>query len=152
MKVLNFVICQWNCHGCKTMTLTFIQVKNPSNHLLVFKTSWSRLQGMPWICLQHVSNFEDVLDHKNFLRWRRLEGVLKTYLEDVLKICLEDVSKKWLEDVLKASWRQRKWLLGTSICNHSLLTNLNQYLTNLYLANFYFTNLRRIQNALTRTK
>ena len=77
---------------------------------------------------------------KKLFRYRGLEDVLKTCLEDVLKTCLEDV--------FKTSWRQTKCLLGISVSNHSLLTNLNQYLTNLYFTNLYFTNLRRIQNEL----
>ena len=82
-----------------------------------------------------------------------LEGVLKTCLEDVLKTCLEDVLKACLEDVLKTPWRQTKCLLGISAFNHGLPANLNQYLTNLiYLINLYFTNVRRIRNALIRTQ
>ena len=41
---------------------------------------------------------------------------------------------------------------GISVSNHGLLTNLSQYLTNLYLTNPYFMNLRRIKNALIRTE
>ena len=49
--------------------------------------------------------------------------------------CMEDVLKTCLEDVSKTSWRQSKCLLGTSVSNHGLLTNLNQYLTNLCFTN-----------------
>ena len=56
---------------------------------------------------------------KNLLRWRRLQGVLKTCLEDVLKTCFEDALKTCLEDVFKTSWRQRKGLLGISLSNKS---------------------------------
>ena len=65
---------------------------------------------------------------------------------------LQDVLKTCLEDVLKTSWRGTKCLLGISVFNHGPPANLNQYLTNLYLINIYFTNLRRIQNVLVRTQ
>ena len=73
----------------------------PSKHLLVFKTSWRRLEDMSWRRLQHVFSVtifrlprrledisQDVLIQKIVTlktSWRRLEEVLKTCLEDVLE-------------------------------------------------------------------
>ena len=42
--------------------------------------------------------------------------------------------------------------MGISVSNQGLLTNLDQYLANLYLTDLYLMNLRRIQNALIRTQ
>ena len=77
------------------------------NYFLFSKTSWRRLED------------------EKLLRWRRLQGDLKTGLEDVfktclenvLKTCLEDVLKKCLEDVFRTSWRQTKCLSGISVSN-----------------------------------
>ena len=85
----------------------------PSKHLLVFKTSWRRLQEMSWRRLQHVFSV-------TILRLsRRLEDVLKTpwrhlarRLEDVLKICLGDILKKYLEDTMETNK-----ILGISVSN-----------------------------------
>ena len=64
-------------------------------------------------------------------------------LEDVLKTCLEDVLKTYLKDVLKTCLDTYWGCL--------YLTNLNVYLTNLYLTNnLHLTILRQIQNALSR--
>ena len=95
----------------------------PSKHLLVFKTSWRRLQEMSWRRLQHVfsvtilrlsrrledvfktscktswSRLQDVLEDDKLLRWRRLQDVLKTCLEEVLKTYLEEISSRRLQDV-----------------------------------------------------
>ena len=60
-------------------------------------------------------------------------------LQDVLKRCLQDMS--W-RDILKTSWKQTKFFLGISVSNYSLLTNLNKYLTNLYLANLHVSTCR----------
>ena len=60
-------------------------------------------------------------------------------LQDVLKRCLQDMS--W-RDVLKTSWRQTKFLLGISVSNYGLLTNLNKHLTNLYFANLHVSTFR----------
>ena len=93
---------------------------DPSQHLLVLKTSSRHLQDMSWRRLQHVFNvtilflprrLQDVLEDEKLLRSRGLEDVLKTCLEDVLKTFLEDTLKTCLEDVLKTyfhdimSWR-----------------------------------------------
>ena len=61
--------------------------------------------GTSWRCIQ------DVLEHEQFLRWSRLQDVLKTSLEDVLKTCHEDV--------FKTSRRFTKCLLGVSAPNKS---------------------------------
>ena len=124
----------------------------PSKHLLVFKTSSTRLQRNNFTSSKTSwRRLEDVLEDEKLLRWRRLEDVLKTCLEDVLKTCLEDVLKTYLEDVLKTSWRRLEpkqnfywWYL--------YLTNQNVYLTNLCFKNLYLTNLWRIQNASLRTR
>ena len=153
-------------------SLTRLQRNNFSSS----KTSWERLEDVLQIRLEDVLKAswrhlarrpEDVLKDKKLLclrtswtdvlqtLWRH---ALKTSWRHVLKTCLEDmfwrhVLKTCLEDVLRTSWRQTKCLLGISVSNHGLLTNLiNQYLTNLYLTNLYFTHLRRIQNALIRTQ
>ena len=95
------------------------------NNFSSSKTSWRRLANTSW---RHLARrLEDVLEDKKLLRWRRLEDVLKTCLEDVLEI--------------------NKMFTRISVLIHGLLRNLNQYLTNLY-----FTNQRRIQNALIRTQ
>ena len=93
---------------------------------------------MSWRRLQHV--FSVTILHLP----RRLEDVLKPswktkncYAEDVLKI-------SW-RHTLKASWRHYGDKQNT-YWGYLYLTNLNMYLTNLYL-----TILRRIQNALSRT-
>ena len=96
----------WVClkRSCSKHLLVFIQL--PSKHLLVFKTSWRRLQDMSRRRLQHVFSvtilrlprrFQDL--SQELLRWRHLQHVLKTCLEDVF---LEDMSWRRLEDI---SWR-----------------------------------------------
>ena len=123
----------------------------PRKHLLVLKTSWKRLQDMSWRRLEHV--FSVTI----FRLPRLLEDVLQRHLENVFKMssrrlarCLQNVLEdekllRWrcLEDVLETN----KMFTRISVLIHGLLRNLNQYLTNLY-----FTNLRRIQNALIRTQ
>ena len=54
----------------------------PSKYLLVFKTSWRRLQhifSVKSFCLPR--QLEDALGDKKLLRWRYLDDVLKTRLE-----------------------------------------------------------------------
>ena len=135
----------------------------PSKHLLVLKTSSTRLQR---------NNFTSSKTSWRRLAktfWRRLEDllqdVLKTswktkncYAEDVLKTSWRHVLKTSWRHVLKMSWRH---VLKTSWRHYGdkqntywgylYLTNLNVYLTNLYFTNLYLTILRRIQNALIRT-
>ena len=118
----------------------------------VFKTSSTRLQHNNFLSMKTSSR------RLAKISWSRLENVLKTCLKvilktclkDVLKTCLKDVMKTSLEDVLKTSWKQAKCSMEIFISNHGLLTNLNQYLTNLSLTNLYFMNLRWIQNTLIR--
>ena len=96
------------------------QMLLPSKHLLVLKTSSTRLQRNNFTSSKTFwRRLEDVLEDEKLLRWRRLENVLKTCLEDVLKTCLEDALKTCLEDVLKILWRQAKYLLGISVSNKS---------------------------------
>ena len=120
----------------RAVYLKFFSAKNiPSKYLLVFRTSWRRLQhvfSVTILCLprrledvlqkrledvlktywRHLARrLEEVLEDETLLRWRRLEDVLKTYLEDVLKTCLEDA--------LKALWKETKYLLGISVSNKS---------------------------------
>ena len=80
----------------------------PSKHLLVSKTSSTRLQRnnftsskTSWRPFQDLS--QDVLEDEKLLRWSRLQDVFKTYLEDVFK----------------TSRRQIKFLLVISISNKS---------------------------------
>ena len=81
--------------------------KYPGKHLLVLKTSSTRLQR---------NNFTSCKTS-----WRRLGRrktvTLKTSWRHVLKTYLEGVLKTCTEDVLKTLWRQTKHLLGTSISN-----------------------------------
>ena len=156
----------------KTIFVLRWWLHDPSKHLLVFKTSWRRLEDMSWRRLQHV--FSVTI----FRLPRRLEDILQIRLEDVLKTSRKTSWKSkncYAEDVLKTSWRhvlKTSWrhVLKTS-WRHILktssrrlggkqnfywwylyLTNLNVYLTNLCFTNLYLTNLRRIQNALLRTQ
>ena len=66
-----------------------------SKHLLVFKTSWRRLQVMSWRRLQHI--FSVTISHLS----RRLEDVLKTFPRPLARR-LEDV----LEDEKLLCWRR----------------------------------------------
>ena len=137
-----------------------------SKHLLVLKTSWRRLQHVFSIrilrlprCLEDVfktsrkvlktssSRLQDVLENEKFLRWRRLQDVLKKCLEDVLKTYLEDVLKTNLEDVCKTSRRQTKVLLVISVSNKCKCVS-NKY----FFHKLYLRNLRRIQNESLRTQ
>ena len=102
--------------------------------ILTLRTSSKRLQDMSQRHLEDMS-------------WRSLEDMSWRRLEDMSWRRLEDMSWRY---VLKTSWRQTKCLPGIFASDHGLLTNLNQYLTNLYLIKLYFTNLRRIQNASIR--
>ena len=85
--------------------------------MLVFKTSWRRLQDMSWRSLQHMSwrclqhIFSLTIFHLSHdMSWRHLEDVFKTShktfrrrLEDVLKMSLE-TKNCYAEDVLKTFW------------------------------------------------
>ena len=99
-----------------------------------------------------------VMDHKfmwpqkglnskptNFRLPRRPEDVLQIRLENVFKMSCE-MSWRRLEDIFEIN----KMFTKISVLIHGLLRNLNQYLTNLYLKNLCFTNLRRILNALIK--
>ena len=124
----------------------------PSKHLLVFKTSWRRLQGMSWSCLHYVfiitifclpRRFEDVLQGplEVFLKtswrrlWRRKTVTLKTSWRYFLK-----TSSRRFGDKQNVYWR------------YLYLTNLNLYLTNPYLTNLYLRILWKTQNALIKTR
>ena len=97
--------------------------RRPQDYFSSSKTSWRRLANTSW------RRHGDVLEEEKFLRWRRLE----------------DMSWRRLENILEMT----KYLLGISVSNHGLLTNLNQYLTNpANLTNLYFTNLKWIENIL----
>ena len=130
-KVLYWVILYWHyikqntltvpCEEFKIVSFTSSQMKNinllllsrrfpvkliPSKHLLIFKTSWRRLQYVFSVIIFRLPRcLEDVLQ-------RRLEDisrdVLKTswktkncYAEDVFKTILQDILKTCVEDVLK---------------------------------------------------
>ena len=122
-----------------------------SKHFLVLKTSSRHVVKTSWTRLQRNNFLSSKTSCKYFLKtsWRRLarclQDILKTSsrrLQDVLE---DEKLLRWrrLEDVLEIN----KMFTRISVLIHGLLRNLNQYLTNLY-----FTNLRRIQNALIRTQ
>ena len=118
-----------------------------SKHLLIFKTSSSRLQDMSWRRLQHVFNviifrlprrLAEISQAVLKTSWRRLErqkivmlktfqdilntclkDVLNTCLQHVLKIFIEDVLKTCLEDVFRGSCRETKALLGMFVSKKS---------------------------------
>ena len=126
-------------------TLSHIKCrKHPSKHLLVFKTSSTRLQR---------NNFTS-----SKTSWRRLDDVFKTSP----KTSSRRLGRRKIvnaEDVFKTSWRHI--LRTSSRCLggkqnfywwYLYLTNLNVYLTNLRFTNLYLKNLRRIQNASLRTQ
>ena len=138
----------------------------PSKHLLVFKTSWRRLQDMSWRRLQHVFSvtifrlsrrledvlrrrLEDVFKTSRKTSWRHLQDAFKTswktkncYAEDVFKMSWRHVLKTSWRHVLKTSWRH---ILKTSSRRLGGKQNFSWwylYLTNLnvYLTNLCFTN------------
>ena len=117
-----------------------------SQDLLVFKTSWRRLHHVFSVtifrlprCLQDVLQIclEDLW--KTYLKtsWRRLRR-RKIFTLITSWRSLEDMSWKRPEDV---SETKKESLLEISVSNHGLLTNLENYVTNLYLANLFLTNL-----------
>ena len=93
---------------------------------------WSsrRLQDMSWKRLQRV--FSVTIFRLSRRRLANTSWNIKScYTEDILKTSLKNVLKICLQGVLKTSWRQTKCLLGISVYNQGLLTNLNQYLASL---------------------
>ena len=114
--------------------------KYPGKHLLVLKTSSTRLQR---------NNFTSCKTS-----WRRL-GRRKTV---TLKTSWRHISKTSWRHFLKTSWRHVLKTSGrhygdkqNTYWGYLYLTNLNLYLTNLYLTNLHLTILRRIPNALSTT-
>ena len=98
---------------------------NPSKHLLVFKTSWRRLQDMSRRRLQHVFSltilrlprrFEDVLktSWRSLAKtsWRRFQDLSQDFLKTSWRR-LEDISWRCLQDVSEAN----KFLLVISVSN-----------------------------------
>ena len=98
----------------------------------VGKTAWLERSQQTFVGL------EDVLKTS----WRH---VLKTSWKHVLETSWRHVLKMSWRHILKTSWRHYGDKQNT-YWGYLYLTNLNVYLTNLYL-----TILRRIQNALSRT-
>ena len=80
-----------------------------------------------------------------------LEHVLKTSSTHVLKTSWRHVLKMSRTHLLKTSWRHYGEKQST-YWGYLYLTNLNVYLTNLYLTNLHLTILKRVQNALSRTR
>ena len=78
----------------------FEMQKLPSKHLLVFKTSWRRLQDMSWKRLQHV------LSVKIFGLPRRLEDVLKKSCKYVLKMSWRHLAKRFSDVFEDMFWRR----------------------------------------------
>ena len=147
------------------------KLKSPNKR----RFSYEELTQQTFFGLQYVLKTSSTrLQHNNFLSsktsWRRLEDILQIRLENVFRaLCemswrrlgrrkivtlkaswrrLQDMSWRGLEDVLEIN----KMFTRISVLIHGLLRNLNQSLSNLYLTGLYFTNLRRIQNALIRTQ
>ena len=156
---------KWNLFATTThQTFVGLQdvLKTSSRHAL--KTSPTHLQR---------NNFSSSKSSSKLLQGRRLQNVFKTSgekssrrLQVVFKTYLLDISRRLqdvfktscrtkdcsAEDALNTSWRYledvleiNKMFTGIYASKHGLLTNPNQYLTNLYLSNLYFKNLRRIQ-------
>ena len=132
----------------------------PSKHLLIFKTTWRRLQDMSWGRLS-CNNFWSSRKSSRVLQdifktiWkifsRPLQGFFKTswktrncYPEDIIKTCLQEIFKICLEVVFQFLKRPTNCLLERNL--YLLLTNINLYLTNLYLTNLYLTKLKQIQD------
>ena len=146
------------------LTILFCLHLLPSKQFLVFKTSWRRLQDVfsvtifrlwrrllktscKYILKTSWKRLQDVLWDVLKASWRRLQDVFARRLQDVFKTSWRRLGRRKIV-TLKTSWRRlgdvleiNKMFIGISLSNHSLLTNLNQYLTNLYLTNLYFTNL-----------
>ena len=137
-------------HTEKGIRSLFVQLL-PSKHLLLFKTSSRHVLKTSSARLQRNNFSSSKTSWRRLVNtsWRRLDDVLKTSRKTSWRRLgrrkIVTLETSW-RDVLKTSWKQTKHLLGISVSNHGLQTNLNQYLTNLY-----FTNLKRIQNALIRT-
>ena len=101
----------------------------PSKHLLVMKTSSTRLQRnnftsskTSWRRLAKTfwKRFEDVLKTSCKTSWKRLQDVLKTswktkkwYAEDILKKSWRNVLKASWRHVFKMSWRPLKDFMET---------------------------------------
>ena len=117
------------------------------------KTTWRHLQDI----LEDKNSYAEVVFKTAGRHVLKIAGryVLKMAGRHVLKMAGRHVLRVSWRHVLRKSWRhlrdKRNVLLGISVFNHSLLTNLNQYVTNLYFTNLYFRNLRRSQNVLIRT-
>ena len=114
----------WLFSKCKYLNTNFVtnlDNKLPSKHLLVFKTSWRRLQDMSWRRLQHVFSIK-ILPLPRRLGGRKIV-MLKTSsrrLEDMSWRCMEDISWGHYGDKQNTYW------------GYLHLTNLKVYLTNLY--------------------
>ena len=126
-------------HSWSTLKANVCIFMYPSKHLLVLKTSSTRLQR---------NNFTSS----------------KTSCKDVLKTSCK-TKNYYAEDILKTSWRhvsKTSWrplknfmetnkILGISVYLSRDLPNLKVYLTSLYFTNLYLTTLKRSQKALIRT-
>ena len=90
--------------------------------IVTLKACRRRLEDMPWRRYKDMS-------------WRRFEDVLKMFQRHLLKT-------SWIHygDKQSTYW------------GYLYLTNLNVYLRNLYLADLHLTILKRVQNALSRTR
>ena len=108
----------------------------PSKHLLVFRTSWRRLQDMSWRYLQNMS-------------WRCLQDMSWRCVQDMSWRCLQHVNsvttswrRLWRRKIvtLKTSSRRLEDMPWRSLggkqnvyCEYLYLANLYLYLINLYL-------------------
>ena len=163
MRFISF----WNSSSIsilKKLRNHFLGTTLPSKHLLVLKTSLTRIQSNNFSCFKMFwSSLEDVFKKSSKTKSCYAEDVLKTswghFLKTswrhVLKTSSRVVSKTSWRRVLKTSWRnvlKTSWRLFQTMSSRRLgdkqnvcweylyLKNLNLYLINLYLSYWYLTN------------
>ena len=109
--------------------------------MLVFKTSWKRLQNIFCVTILRLPRrFQDLSQDVFKTPWK----TKNCYAEDVFKTSSRHVLKTSWRHILKTSSRR---LPGKQIVYwwYLYLTNLNVYLTNLCFTNLYLTNLERMR-------
>ena len=132
-------------HLCRSLFLIKLQVSNLQLYwkkrlqyrcfLMNFETyfpaniCWSsrRLEDVFHV----LKTFSTRLQRNNFSSYKTsLRRLAKTSWRRLGRQKIVTLKTSW-RHVSKTSWRQTKCLLGISVSNHGLLTNLNRYLTNL---------------------